>query len=83
MGDPVVLKQHKEYQKKNPIAMTAPQHKFFDGSFGNLTTDVSGGTKVGIQLDQLDSDKADGVEDIFADMPLLEDASNHDRSSPR
>jgi len=45
-----------------------------------LTSDVSGGTKVGIQLDQLASDKTNGGKDVFADMPPLEDALDHDRS---
>jgi len=83
VGDPVVPKQHKEYRKKNFIAVTVPQHKFFDGSIGNLTTGVFGGTKVVIKLGQLDSDKADRGEDVFAYMPPLEDPLDHDRSSPR
>jgi len=40
-----------------------------------------GGAIVGSLLSYLASDKTDGGEDDFADMPILEDASDHDRSS--
>ena len=34
-------------------------------------------------IDKLKVDETGGGEDVFADMPLLEDASDHDRSSPK
>ena len=34
-------------------------------------------------IDKLKVDETGGVEDDFADMPPLEDASDHDRSSPK
>jgi len=76
VGDPVVPKKHKEYRKKDP------QQMLVEGPIGNLTIDVPGGTNVGSHLGPLDSDKTDGGEDDFADMFLLEDASDHERSSP-
>ena len=70
-------------KKTNPIEVIAPQNKIFDSFVNNLITTVSSGTKVGTLLAQLDSDKTDSGEDIFADMPSLEDALDHDRSLPR
>ena len=43
-----------------------------------LNIDVPGGANAGSPLDHLASDKLGGVEDDFADMPPLEDASNHE-----
>ena len=48
----------------------------------NLKVDATGGVNVGSPLGHL-ADKTDGGEDDFADMPPLEDASDHDRSSPK
>ena len=79
----MVLKQHKEYRKKTSTEVIDSQNKIFDSSAGNLTTTVSGGSKVGTQLGQLDLDKIYGGDDIFVDMPPLEDALDHDRSSPK
>jgi len=36
-----------------------------------------------INSHRLASDKTDGGEDDFSDMPPLEDVSDHERSSPR
>jgi len=54
-----------------------------DGGISNVPTEVTSGTNVGLHLGPLDSDKANGDEDDFANMPPLEDASDHDRSSPK
>jgi len=79
----MVPKQHKEYHKKNPIAVPIPHYNLFDGFVGNLTTNIFGGTTTGTQLGQLDSVKTYGGGDVVIDMPPLEDASDHDTSSPR
>jgi len=52
-------------------------------SIGNLTTNAPGGTNAGSLLGHIASDKIDRGEDDFADMPHLEDVSDHDRFSPR
>jgi len=57
------------------------QKKLLEGPFDNLKVDATGGVNVGSPLGHLD-DKTDEGED-FADMPPLEDASDHDRSSPK
>jgi len=54
-----------------------------EGCIGNLKVDAPDGANAGSLLDHLASNETDGGEDDFADMPLLEDASDHDRSSPR
>jgi len=54
-----------------------------EGPIGNLTTDAPDGSNAGSLLGHLASDKTYVGEDDFANMPPLEDASDHDRSSPR
>jgi len=48
-----------------------------------LNIDASGRANTGSLLGNLASNKTSEVEDDFANMPLLEDASNHDRSPSR
>ena len=48
-----------------------------------MTIDAPGGTNAESLLGHLASDKKYGGEDDFADMSSLEDASDHDRSSPK
>ena len=72
----MVLKQHKEYRKKDL------QSTVVEGPTSNII-DVLGGTNAGSLSDQLDSDKTNEGDDDFAYMPPLEDASDHDRSPPR
>ena len=50
---------------------------------GNLATNAPGGVNAGSLLGHLASDKTDGGDNDFVDMPSLKDASDHDRSSPR
>ena len=52
-------------------------------TYSKLTIDAPSRANAGSLLGHLPYDKTDGGEDDFADMPPLEDASDHDRSSPR
>ena len=72
-----ITKQHKEYRKKDP------QSKLVEGPIGNLKIDAPSEPNAGSLLGHLSFDKTDANEDDFADMPPLEDASDHDWSSPR
>jgi len=54
-----------------------------EGPIDKFTTDAPGRANAGSLLGHLASVKIDGGEDDFADMPPLEDASDHDRFSPR
>jgi len=72
-----VSKQHNEYRKKDP------QPKPVEGSTDILKVDALGGVNAGSPLGHLAYDKTGGVEDDFAYMTLPEDASDHDKSSPR
>ena len=76
-GRVAVPKQHKEYRKKDP------QPKIVEGPIDKLTIDAPGKANAELLLDYLASDKTDGGKNDFVDMPPLEDASDHDRSSPR
>jgi len=76
VGGPVVPKQHKEYRKQD-LQLT-----LVESPIGNIV-DVLGGTNAGSLLGQFDSDKTNEGEDDFENMPSLEDASDHDRSSPK
>jgi len=49
-----------------------------EGPTGTLNINVPGRANVGSPLGHLASDKPGGVEDDFADMPALEDASDHE-----
>ena len=73
----MIPKQHKEYRKKDP------QSKLVEGPIGNLTIDAPGGANARSLSGHLAFDKIDGGEDDFAYMSPLDDASDHDRSSPR
>jgi len=73
----VVPKQRKKYRKKDS------QLKLVEGSTDKLNIDAPGGVNVGLLLKHLASDKTSGVEDDFANMPPLEDVSDHDRSPSR
>jgi len=53
-----------------------------EGPIDKLKLDAPSGANERSLLGHLASDKTDGGEDDFAYMPL-EDASDHDRSSPR
>jgi len=80
VGAQVVHKQTKQYKKKTSIEVIDSQNMILDSFVGNLATIVSGGPEAGKHLGQLNSDKTDRGEDVFADMPPLEDPSDHDRS---
>jgi len=71
-GRTMTLKQRKEYHKKDP------QPKLEEGPTDKLNIIVPGGANAGSPLDHLASDKPGGVEDDFADMSPLEDASDHE-----
>jgi len=51
-----------------------------EGPIDNLNIDALGGANVVSLLNHIAYDKTSGVEDDFADMPLIEDASDHERS---
>ena len=70
-GRTEVPKQRKEYRKKDP------QPKNVEGCTDKLTINASSGAKAGSLLGHTALDKSGGVEDDFADMPSLEDASDH------
>jgi len=72
-----VLKQHKKCRKKDS------QPKLVEGLTDKLKVDAPGGANAGSPLGHIASDKTVGVEDDFAYMPPLGDASDHDKSSPR
>jgi len=76
-GRTVIPKQRKEYRKKDP------ETKLVEGLIDKLKVDATGGVNVRSPLGHLASDKTGGREHDFADMPPLEDASDHDRSSPK
>ncbi|XP_068466565.1 uncharacterized protein [Phaseolus vulgaris] len=76
-GRTVIPKQRKEYIKKDP------ETKLVEGLIDKLKVDATSGVNVGSPLGHLASDKTSGGEDDLADMPPLEDASDHDRSSPK
>jgi len=76
-GRTAIPKLCKEYQKKDP------QPKLVEGPTDKLKIDAPGGAKAGSLLGHLAFDKKGGGEDDFADMPPLEDASDHDRSPSR
>jgi len=76
-GRIVVPKPHKENRKKDS------QLKLVEGPIDKLTIDAPVGANVGSLLGHLAYDKTDGGENHFAYMPPLEDASNHDKSSPK
>jgi len=69
------FQQRKEYQKKDL------QLKLVECPIDKLTTDAPGWANAGSLLGHLAYDKTNGGEDDFVDMPPLEDASDHDRSS--
>jgi len=71
-GRTTVPKQRKEYRKKDP------QPKLVEHPTDTLDINVSGGANAGSPLGHLASDKLGGMEDDFADMPSLEDVSNHE-----
>jgi len=54
-----------------------------EGPIDNLTIDAPDWANVGSLLGHLAYDKTDGGKDDFVDMLPLENASDHDRSSPR
>jgi len=54
-----------------------------EGSIDKLHIDALDMANAGSLLNQLASDKTGGVEDDFAYMPPLKDASDHDRSPSR
>jgi len=70
-------KQRKEYRKKDS------QPKLVEGPIDKLKTNASSGVNAGSLLGHYAFDKIDEGADDFADMPPLEDALDHDRSSPR
>jgi len=74
-GRTTIPTQRREYRKKDL------QTKLLEGPMDNLKVDATG-VNVGSPLGHL-ADKTDGGEDDFADMPPLEDAFDHDRSSPK
>ena len=71
-GRTEVPKQRKEYRKKDL------QLKHVEGYTDKLTINASGGAKAGSLLGHTAPDKPGGVEDDFADMPSLEDVSDHE-----
>ena len=71
-GRTEVPKQRKEYRKKDP----QPTH--VEGCTDKLTINASSGAKAGSLLGHTALDKSGGVEDDFADMPSLEDTSDHE-----
>jgi len=76
-GRIAVPKQHKEYREKDP------QPKLVEGPTDKLKIDATSGANTGSLLGHLASNRTGGKEDDFVDMPLLEDASDHDRSPSR
>ena len=76
-GRVAVPKQRKECRKKDP------QSKLVEDPIVKLTTDAPSRANAWSFLGHLASDKTNGGEDDFANMPPFEDVSNHDRSSPR
>ena len=70
-GRIVAPKQRQEYRKKDP------QPKLVEGPTDNSNFVVPGEANSGSPLGHLASDKPGGLEDDFADMPPLENASDH------